>query len=101
VIFEAPLPVGGLMTEQPAEWIAGKIDELESLLTERLGCPPAAQIMMRFNGLSLSNSASCGFSDRGLISSRAMELLDPVVRTSTPNDEAGSASTGNDAAAQA
>ena len=80
VIFEVPLPIAGLMSEEPVEWMAAKIDEFESLLASRLGCPPASQIMMRFNGLSLSNSASCGFSDRGLISSREMMLLEPVVR---------------------
>jgi adenine deaminase len=81
VVFEVPLPIGGLMSEEPVEWMAQKIEEFEAILTNQLGCPPASQIMMRFNGLSLSNSASCGFSDKGLISSREMTLLDPVVRT--------------------
>jgi adenine deaminase len=84
VIFEAPLPIAGLMSEESIEWAAAKIDEFEALLAQRLGCPPASQIMMRFNGLSLSNSSSCGFSDRGLITSREMQLLDPVVRVISP-----------------
>jgi adenine deaminase len=82
IVFEASLPIGGLMSEEPIEGMARKIDQLETLLAQ-LGCPPATQIMMRFNGLSLSNSASCGFSDRGLISSKDMELLEPVVRVLT------------------
>ena len=39
IVFEASLPIGGLMSEEPIEGMARKIDQLEALLAQRLGCP--------------------------------------------------------------
>jgi adenine deaminase len=47
VLLEIPLPIAGLMSEQPMERLAEQMDEFERILTTTLGCPPATQIMSR------------------------------------------------------
>ncbi|MDF2114444.1 adenine deaminase C-terminal domain-containing protein [Roseiarcaceae bacterium H3SJ34-1] len=82
VLLELALPVAGLMSSDRIEDVAAKVAEFERILFGTLGCPMASQIMMRFNGLSMANAASCGFSDRGLIDSASMQIVDAVVASS-------------------
>jgi len=79
VLTETSLPIAGLMSPRPIEDVAEGIRHFEQILVERLGCPSASQLLMRFNVLSMANSASCGFSDKGLIDSASMTLVGPLV----------------------
>lgn len=79
VLCELALPVAGLMSTEPIELVAEKLRQFEGLLLGELGCPPASQILMRFNLLSMANASSCGFSDKGLIDSASMEAISTIV----------------------
>ena len=79
VLCELSLPVAGLMSTDDIEIVAEKLRRFEEILLGELGCPPASQILMRFNLLSMANSSSCGFSDKGLIDSASMETVSTIV----------------------
>jgi adenine deaminase len=78
VLCELALPVAGLMSTDDIERVAEKLRRFEEILLGELGCPPASQILMRFNLLSMANSSSCGFSDKGLIDSASMETVSTI-----------------------
>src|SRR5690606_19245955 len=40
VLFELPLPVAGLMSEEPLDLVAEETRKLVAIIHDRLGCPP-------------------------------------------------------------
>jgi adenine deaminase len=79
VLCELALPIAGLMSSDAIELLAEKLGRFEAVLLGELECPPASQILMRFNLLSMGNASSCGFSDKGLIDSASMETVDTIL----------------------
>lgn len=79
VICELALPVAGLMSLDEIEPVAAALRRFEEVLVADLGCPPASQLLMRLNVLSMANSASCGFSDGGLIDAHSMSMVSTII----------------------
>jgi adenine deaminase len=79
VIFEMPLPIAGLMSEDSLEVVAARTRELVEIIFERLGAPRMAKVLLRMNGLSLPNIPNYGFTDYGMISTQGLVSLEPVL----------------------
>lgn len=79
VIFEMPLPIAGLMTEDPLEDVAERTRAMIELLSERLGAPRMQKVLLRMNGLSLPNIPNYGFTDFGMMSATKLVSLEPVL----------------------
>jgi adenine deaminase len=79
VVFELPLPVAGIMSEEPIEVVAAWTRELISIMVDQLGCPPMQKLLLRMNGLSLPNIPNYGFTDHGMIYTHDMRALEPVI----------------------
>ena len=79
VIFEMPLPVAGLMSEDPLDVVAGRTRKLVDVLYDRLGAPRLQKILLRMNGLSLPNIPNYGFTDYGMLATAGLVSLEPVM----------------------
>ena len=79
VIFELPLPVAGLMSEEPLEVMAERTREMVQIIFETLGAPRMKKVLLRMNGLSLPNIPNYGFTDFGMMATRELVSLDPVI----------------------
>ncbi len=79
VLYEIPLPVAGLMSEDPLELVAERIRKLVEMLSERLGCPRLDKVLLRVNFLSLPNIPDYGFTDYGMMSTSELITLEPVL----------------------
>lgn len=87
ILFEMPLPIAGLMSDQPIELVAEQARNLVKMLHERLGVPRIDdQVLHQINFLALPNIPDFGFTDFGLIASDALDVLDVVI-TSQPSCE--------------
>jgi adenine deaminase len=79
ILCTLPLPVAGLMSEAPLAVVAEETDRVERMLVERLGCSFETRTLAALNFLCLANLPHYGFTDRGLVDSGALSLVDPVV----------------------
>lgn len=79
VIFEMPLPIAGLMSEDPLDVVAERTRRLVEVIFERLGAPRMQKVLLRMNGLSLPNIPNYGFTDHGMIATSDLVALEPVV----------------------
>lgn len=79
VIFDLPLPIAGLMSEQPLEDVAKSMAQLESLLSDKLGCVDSRGILISLNFTCLPNIPFFGFTDHSLIDSCLLAPVDVVV----------------------
>lgn len=79
VLFELPLPVAGLMSEEPLDLVAEETRKLVAIIHDRLGCPPMNRVLLRMNGLSLPNIPNYGFTDFGMISTNDLVVLEPTL----------------------
>lgn len=79
ILFELPLPVAGLMSEEPLEIVAEQARNLVKIIHETLGCPPMSKVLLRMNGLSLPNIPNYGFTDFGMISTNDLVVLEPLL----------------------
>lgn len=79
VILELPLPVAGLMSEQPLAQVARTLRDLEKQLQDVLGCPAQREMMLLLSNFCLPNIPRFGFTDFGLVSTQEMEIVAPVV----------------------
>jgi len=80
IVAELPLPIAGLMTEAPLAEVAARTERIERMLVERLGCTQRTQTLAALNFLCLPNLPHYGFTDRGLVDSHEIALVDPVLR---------------------
>ncbi|HBE79174.1 MAG TPA: adenine deaminase [Firmicutes bacterium] len=74
---EIPLPICGLLSDEPGEIVASKIDQLQKELRQ-LGCPMASPFMT-LSFITLIFIPAYGISDQGLVDVYKMELVDPVL----------------------
>jgi adenine deaminase len=66
VIAEVPLPIGGLMSEEPAAGVAAEVEAIERAAAETLGVGIAAPFM-HLSFLALSVIPELRITDRGLV----------------------------------
>ncbi len=74
---EIPLPICGLLSDEPGETVAFKIDQLQKELRQ-LGCLMASPFMT-LSFITLIFIPAYGISDKGLVDVSKMELVDPVL----------------------
>ena len=79
IIFDLPLPIAGLMSEQPLEEVANAMGRLESLLSDKLECADSRGILISLNFTCLPNIPFFGFTDHSLIDSCLLAPVDVVV----------------------
>jgi adenine deaminase len=80
VIFELPLPIAGLMSDQPVEQVAERARTLINIIHDQLGAPRIHdQILHLLNFLALPNIPNFGFTDYGLIATDSLEVLDVTI----------------------
>ncbi|MBE3580579.1 MAG: adenine deaminase [Thermoanaerobacteraceae bacterium] len=79
VIRELPLPICGLLSMEPGEAVAAKVDELQKEL-QKLGCPMPSPFMT-LSFITLIFIPAYGITDKGLVNVYDMALVDPVLAT--------------------
>jgi adenine deaminase len=78
VLGELRLPVGGLITDElTGSEVSKKINELETIAKDKLGCGVHAPFM-HLSFLALSTSPKWKITDKGLIDVNNFEILDPI-----------------------
>ncbi len=80
IIAELPLPIAGLMSEAPLAEVAAQTEKIERMLVQQLGCTQQNRTLAALNFLCLPNLPHYGFTDRGLVDSHRITLVDPLVR---------------------
>ncbi len=66
ILGSMPLPVGGLMSDMPGEWVAKKLEELHRLAVEELGVSREIEPLMTLCFMSLPVIPSLKLTDMGL-----------------------------------
>jgi adenine deaminase len=87
-VFNLPLPIAGLYSDAPLEVIAEKTKQLEALLLGELGCTLGTRPLMSLNFLCLPNIPNFGFTDRGMVGTRDLALVDGVLAVEPAEDQA-------------
>ena len=77
VLAEVPLPVAGLMSDEPLETVATAVQDLETAF-EELGCTIASPFMT-MSLLPLAVLPELRVTNRGLLDTVAFEFVDPIV----------------------
>lgn len=78
VLGQLRLPVGGLITDElTGNEVSRKINELEGILKNQLGCKVHAPFM-HLSFLSLSTSPKWKITDKGLVDTNKFQILNPV-----------------------
>jgi adenine deaminase len=78
VIAQVELPIAGLMSEEPIEVVADKFKTFEGILCEQLGCTITHPLYF-INFLCLPNIPHLGITDKGLINTDTMQIIEPIV----------------------
>ena len=76
VVFEMPLPIAGLMSNEPLEVMAARTREMVDIIHNKLGAPEMKKVLLRMNGISLPNIPDYGFTDFGMMATRDLVSLD-------------------------
>jgi adenine deaminase len=80
VISRMELPVGGLISEEPIEVVARKLEELEQVaLIQELHCSMEEVPLFLLSAMSLPNIPEWGITDKGLVEVRTRALVNTVV----------------------
>ena len=80
IVAELPLPVAGLMSEEPIEVVAAQLNAIEAALRDVLGAEDQQKALINMNFLALPNIPDYGFTNKGLVASDGrMELVDVLV----------------------
>ncbi len=78
VIAQVELPIAGLISEEPIQVVAGKFEAFERILGERMGCALAHPLYF-INFLCLPNIPHLGITDKGLIDTDTMQIIQPIL----------------------
>ena len=78
VVAQVELPIAGLMSEEPIEAVAEKLKTFEEILCGQLGCSIAHPLYF-INFLCLPNIPHLGITDKGLINTDTMQIIEPIV----------------------
>ncbi len=79
VVGEVHFPVIGMISDHPLEALAGEMTEFERVLTEDLGCEVGRRPLYVLNFICSPVVPNYGMTDRGLVDSRALSLIDVVL----------------------
>jgi adenine deaminase len=77
VLGRVPLPIGGLMSEQPIERVRGELDHLNEA-TRKLGCDSEAPFMA-LSFLALPVIPKLKLTDKGLVDVDKFDFVDVLV----------------------
>jgi adenine deaminase len=80
VLSEIEMPIAGLLSEEPFDIVAHKMEEIEFILREELGCTIPYRPFYFLNLFCLPNIPNVGITDKGVISSRLMAPVNIVVQ---------------------
>ncbi len=80
VLAQVELPIAGLLSEEPFETVAEKMEAVEKALREQLGCTIEYRPLYFLNLFSLPNVPNVGVTDKGLIASELMAPIDVVLQ---------------------
>ncbi len=79
IVTQIELPIGGLISEEPLETVAGKFEYLEKeILQKGLNCTLQGFPLFTLSVISLPNIPNWGITDKGLIEVRTMRHMDPI-----------------------
>lgn len=73
ILSVLPLPVGGLMTQEPASKVIEKLDQMKEIYTQLGGVLPAPFMTLSF--ISLPTVPELGLTDKGLVDVRSHRLI--------------------------
>ena len=73
------LPIAGLLSDRPSAEVADGLDEVERVLVDELGCTLRYRPIYALNFLCLPNIPDVGVTDRGIVETATMRLLNTVV----------------------
>jgi adenine deaminase len=74
-----PLPIAGLLSDQPLADVASGLAAIEKILVEELGCSIVYRPMYALNFLCLPNIPNVGVTDQGIIDTESMTLVASVL----------------------
>ncbi len=79
VIAEVALPIAGLISDKSVEAIASDFTNFERAIIQELDCKIQPHPLYEMNFLCLPNIPHMGITDKGLINSDRMEIVDTVI----------------------
>jgi adenine deaminase len=79
VIAQVPLPIAGLMSDLPVEAVGSEFERFELVLIRDLSCAIQPHPLYDMNFLCLPNIPHLGITDKGLVDSDRMEIIDAVI----------------------
>jgi len=80
VIADVALPIAGIISDVSIEETAQKFKIIEEVLLEELHCALKPHPLYEINFLCLPNIPNLGITDKGLIDSNLMEIIDVVTK---------------------
>jgi adenine deaminase len=79
VLAQVEMPIFGLLSEEPFEVVARKMQMVEDMLRDELGCTIAYRPFYILNLFCLPNSPKVGLTDKGVISTELMAPIEILV----------------------
>ena len=74
-----PLPIAGLLSEEPLESLAEALDAVERVLVDDLGCSVTFHPLYALNFLCLPNIPEVGMTDQGIVETSTLKIVPTVV----------------------
>ena len=78
VLAQLPLPLGGLLSEEPVDDVIEQLEQLNSIVAELMGCRLSGPFMT-LSFLSLPTVPEFGLTDMGLVRVRDHKLISSIV----------------------
>jgi len=82
VIGQVELPIAGLISEGPFDVVASKLNKLENIVNEELGCKLGPSPFFQLAVVSLPNIPDLGLTDRGLFDVRKRRIINVIIEKS-------------------
>jgi adenine deaminase len=79
VLAELEMPVAGLLSEEPFEIVAQKMEKMERILIDELGCTIPYRPFYFLNLYCLPNVPKVGMTDKGVISTATMSPIEVIL----------------------
>ena len=78
-----PLPIAGLLSEEPLEALADAVNAVERVLLDDLGCSITSHPLYALNFLCLPNIPEVGMTDQGIVATAALSIVPTVVESAS------------------
>ena len=79
----APLPIAGLLSEEPLEALADAINAVERVLLDDLGSSITSHPLYALNFLCLPNIPEVGMTDQGIVATASLSIVPTVVESAS------------------